>query len=139
LLSVRGEQQTIGIDATIAAAWEAANHSYAEALQQRTGRFKATGRIMVAADKHHVKRGHPAGRARHEIIELALRRDRRILAVKNVPGDQQGINGMLLQSILKPGKERRMLVIAGEVMEFLAKMPVRRMEDFHLWTIPSTP
>jgi hypothetical protein len=85
-------------------------------------------RVMITADDDDLKMGTLAEHPAQESVEALLSRYRRIDRIVNVTGDDQRVCVQFDQSVGQPVEERGMLDAAIEPVQFVAKMPVRRMD-----------
>jgi hypothetical protein len=125
------QHQRCDVDGTVGVALHGADHAGAVRLQQRTGGLQAPRRVVVAGDDDQVQMRHAFLRPLQEAVQLLLRRRRRIGVVEDVAGDQQGVGPLADDGVEQPVQEALVFVVAFEIMQGLAEMPVGSVQQTH--------
>ena len=124
------------LDPTVAP-MHAAYNSDVESRQQGAGRLQAACGIVVAGDDH---RGHGrsrAAQAHQSVVEELLRLSRRVLAIEDVAGDDERIDGALDDDLFEPLKDLAVLPLARKSAQRLADMPVGGVQDTDHGRLPT--
>jgi hypothetical protein len=126
-------QQAFQVDLALAVAHHVADHARAVGGQQRSRRFQAAGRIVVAGDDDDVERRRPRACLLQEVVQLALRGRRRVGVVEDVAGDQQRVDLFGHDGIEQPVEEAFVFPAPVEIVQGLAEVPVGSVQQPHGW------
>jgi len=86
--------------------------------------------IVVAGRNDCLEARHSRDAVEEPVIEF-LRPGAGRSGIKNIPGDQHGIDLFFFYQLIKPGKELFELLIPFVPAQRAAKVPVGGMEDLH--------
>ena len=99
--------------------------------KQRRGRFQSARRVVIAGDDDDIQVRNTLLGGSEKTVELLLGGGGRIGIIEDVAGDQQDINLFGCESVEQPVQKSLMLVIPLKVMQGLAEMPIRGMQQTH--------
>ena len=92
--------------------------------------FEQGGRVMIAADDDHMTAGR-AGQAMEKAVVEGQGAAARGGGVEDIPGHQQGVDGLAFDQIGQPVQEPGLLLVPGAAMKTMAQVPIRGVNQTH--------
>jgi hypothetical protein len=124
-------QQAVGVQPTVGAARQGPDDVGADPGQDRRRRGQPGRRVVVAGDRHHGRGRSPAMDLGEEAEPRGQGARGRVAGVEHVAGHQHRVDRLGLDHVQEPGHEGRVLAIPRQLVQRVAQVPVRRVQDPH--------